>query len=261
MSDPAIKQFYKNVKDDSWTNIEHYGDFVKLPQEVQSECLDVHQGKKYISELYEQKFWNNLQLTTCYGWKYDNLIFLPILKCGSTYYNNLFGTQLGWEQHQISVEDFDNYNVVACVIHPLTKYLKGITEWIWSNVSDPGYHTKMVEVLIGNCLLSFPDHHSEPYSLQFPDVLNKVHIIPADIMSEFEVQQAILNFFKSKGHPEIAIPVQNQRLNVSSTKKQILFNQVKQAFDKKLDSELLLVYQVFCQDLSVYKSAVDNFLK
>lgn len=258
MTDVAFQKFYQDVRDPSWPDVDHYGQFSLLPQQIQHECLLTHNGKQRFETISSTVHWNNLRASSHWGWRYENIVFLPIPKCGYIYYNNLFGERLRWQKYELTKDDFGRYSVVSCIINPLTRYLKGVTEWIWVNRHQRPADL-LVELMMKHSQLVFPDMHSVPLNLTYPDVINQMTLIPADIMSDDQTRSVLMEIFQSLGHPEISLPLKDQRMHQSSAEKVQIFDQLKQHFSNKSDSDILLHYQIFAQDLYVYKQAVDKF--
>jgi hypothetical protein len=258
MTDPVFQKFYQNVRDPSWPDIDHYGQFSMLPQKIRDECLYMHSGKQRFDSITSTDYWNNLRLSSHQGWRYKNIVFLPIKKCGYVYYTNLFGDRLKWESCKLTQNDFDRYSVVSCLIHPLTRYLKGVTEWIWNNRHQWSVDLLM-ELMMKNSQLVFTDMHSAPLSLTYPGVINQMTLIPADIWPDDQTRSVLMEVFQLLGHPEIVLPLKDQRLHQSREEKIKIFDKLKQFFLAKPNSELLLHYQIFAQDLCIYKQTVDKF--
>lgn len=264
MSDPIFQDFYNNVRDPSWPDAFSYKDFISLPDSIQNECLDLHNGINRLEEITNQNYWNNSRITNQVGWKYKNLIFIPLLKCGLYYYEDLFCERLKWEKHLLSPADCDKFIIISCIIHPFTKYLKGITEWIWLQRDflrqTAGSLENAITLLLRQEFL-MPDTHAIPYHLTLPGIIDKMTLIPADIMEDWEVRQNLMDIFQTAGHGEIVLPLGDERMHESGPEKLRIFNLVQQAFNSKPDCELLLIYQLFSEDLKLYKNLVDNFSK
>ena len=157
----------------------------------------------------------------------------------------------------LSAEDCDHCTIISSIIHPFTRYLKGVTEWIWQNKQH--WSLDLMESFLGRCQLVFPDEHSVPIAQSYPDVIDKIIFVPSDIWSDQKTRIILMEIFQHLGHAEIILPIEDRRLHQSSPEKLAIFNRLKQLFLDRANSSLLLPYQIFSKDLYLYQQAVDKF--
>jgi hypothetical protein len=264
VSDLFFQDFYNSVKDPSWPTVENYCDFSRLPNWIQDECKNLHAMDVRLAQMENPSYWQSLSSVDRPGWRYQNIIFVPVPKCGWNYYNDLFGQQLGWEKVQVNDSDFDQSIVVSVLMHPLSRYLKGITEWIWANrlidQFDNLEQEKKLRGLVLEMVLS--DIHTVPYSMLFPNVLSKMKLIPMDLMTDLEVSQSLERLFDQLGH-KIPLPTTIVRKHQSPTNKLKLYQAIKQLYlnprEPYLMHQLYRLYTLYSPDLKFYRNLIDNF--
>lgn len=262
MSDLFFQSFYENVKDPSWPCAENYCDFVKLPQHIKDECYNKHRLAEKLEQIEDADYWfDNLLSQFHHVYQHKNLIFLPVPKCGSQYYDELF-ERMGWKKIKIKAKDFDNNVIFAPVMHPLSRYLKGLTEWVWRNNLIEDYDNLIEQKMFVNLMseLLIADVHTVPYTYTFRHLMSKVHWIPMDNFTDNEVKQIMMNLFKKHNH-NIELPLNEPRIHESNKDKLKIYQAVKHLYqNKKLPNlNIYLIYIFFAEDLKFYRHLVDNF--
>jgi hypothetical protein len=258
VSDYFFKHFYDNVRDPSWPEVSTYSEFLKLPSHLTDECRQQHNLMARLRELEDRDYWiSHSDLNLAYT--HQHVAFLPVPKCASSAYKDLFHDQLGWQPVQLSEIDFDQVRVFSLIIHPLTRRLKGVVESISKSY---GYDFDAVlSALHDPCFLDFVthvmmvDHHSTPYSLIWEPWFEKIHWIPMDILSPQELHKEIIQFLTSNNiHIDVPEP---KKLNISDAKK-ILVYQILQ--DKILSTEPPAeLGLMFARDIKLYHTLVEKY--
>jgi hypothetical protein len=272
MIDHEVKNFYQAVKDSSWPDIQTYFDFTQLPAHIKNECNELHNFQPMKILGYE-KFIGNTRV-----WVHKDLAFVPIPKCGLVYYANLFSS-LGWERKLVSDIDIKTTKFFGTMMHPLSRWLKGITQWLVFSYAHEPHPTKHGVAMVHTDrainweklkqqlndinfqqilrTISIGDVHSEPYSTMFGPFLDQVHWIPMDIMSDDDAKISMMNFFKLQGH-NITLPLGDSRRHVSSENQIEIFNLIKEI---TLDDATLhyTLHRFFINDLSFYYNLLDTF--
>lgn len=277
MIDIEFKRFYNNVKDPSWPDIDTYNDFIKLPSIIQKECYTLHELGTRKQEIENLDHW---AVKTMHGYMHDNLIYMPLAKCASTYYVNFFKS-IGW-QRMPATDFFQAIGKVqfGLVMHPFTRWVKGTTEFITSfyaenrhpySVNSPDvfvkskldwnrfvadYERGYLDNIINNGVIL--DVHTMPYHLQMGTCLEQVNWIPIDIFeNDNDIKLCMMNLFKQLGH-SISIPMNDQRAWGSSPEKQKIADIVKKHLATSIDRHYNL-YQTFASDLKFYHNLLDTF--
>ena len=166
MSDVFLQEAYNQIKDSAWPDIETYYDFIKLPNGIKSECYRLHDFQSVVNRSEDAEYWRKYSLS---GFKFDNLVYVPVSKCASTYYGTLF-ENLGWKKLPLYNVDFNSVSAFGIIMDPITRYLKGITEWIWTADLLPSYVGDLENQDLFNRITSkllFPDYHTLPYTIVY----------------------------------------------------------------------------------------------
>jgi hypothetical protein len=186
---------------------------------------------------------------------------------------------LGWERVLLKDLDIDNTVFFGTIMHPLRRYLKGITQWITCSymtnepqmsTANPWIHdpitvdwpqlfndisTKYVRQLLTTVIIG--DVHSIPYHLTLGKLVNKVNWIPMDAMSDHDVSVSMTNFFQLHNH-NIQLPANTNRLHESSTEQKRVFDIIKHEFFSQPDN-IHNFYKTNGSDLGLYYNLLDNF--
>jgi hypothetical protein len=256
MSDLILQKFYNDIKDPSWPSIETHYEFTKLPANIQDECYQQHNYNNRLQQIEDPDYWVGI---TAWVWQYKNIVYVPLGKCASTYYRNLFENTLGWERLYLKDVDFEKSHAFGLIRHPLDRHLKGVTEWIYrykilQSFDGDLENNSTLRNLMSSILI--PDTHCMPFSMFYSKHLEKINWIPMDIMSEQQVTDNIEQFLKQHGH-NIKLPPNTERLNSSNQQKLNLHKAVKKLFPLK--TELEYFYYLFANDLKFYRRLVEKF--
>jgi hypothetical protein len=260
VSDIFFKRFYDNVKDESWPTVENYADFLKLPDHIQKECVDLHGLSNRLKQIESQSYWRDSLITV---YCYENLAFAPVLKCASDYYTNLFKNTLGWTKTNI----LDVKPGTVCVgifEEPTTRYLKAITEWVWRKILPVMDYdiNRIPPVLLKSVIVG--DLHSIPYTVALGPWLDKINCIPMYQQSDEQIKTHIMNLFATQNH-NIKLPINDQKLNQSDQLKLDVYKLVKQVFeDSEIDDEEYeargeFTYLMLSPDLKFYHDLLVTF--
>jgi hypothetical protein len=264
VSDIFFKKFYSDVKDESWPAIENYPDFLKLPAHIRQECVDLHKLNHRLEQIESQRYWQD-SIATVYC--YENLAFLPVMKCASAYYINLFENTLGWKKTNIL--DLSPGTVCVGVFEePNTRYLKAITEWVYRKML-PVLNcdiSKIPPVLLKSVIVG--DCHSVPYTTLLGPWLDKINCIPMYQQSDEQIKTHLMNLFATQNH-NIKLPINDQKLHQSGQLKLDLYKLVKQVYeDSLIDSSLddgeydhrsEFTYLMLAPDLKFYHNLLVTF--
>lgn len=278
--DKEIVNFYNSVKDPSWPDVNNYVDFCRLPAEIKNECNDIHGFQQRKNQIVDHEHWIQQLESACV---YKNLAYIPITKCAYTYYTTVL-TNLGWEKVPLNEIDMSSTKFFGTMIHPRTRWLKGIVEWLeiaytskgstkpsirpWSNPdfwTGPTNWEQLKSDLNSTAFqrllttLNVGDIHSMPYYVQFGNLLNNSTWIPMDLFADNEVKIKMMNFFKLHGH-NISLPFNDQRLHQSPPEKLEIFNIIKTLLDNNQNqNQLYSFYKLYANDLKFYYNLVEQY--
>lgn len=258
MSDFFFKKYYDDIKDPSWPEISNYVDFLKLPKHIVDECHALYNLNDRLDELGNIFYWANqsgLNHTYCY----KNVAYLPIPKCASTYYTNIFHGRYGWKKNKLLDIDLHKTKIFAFVMHPLTRRLKGLTQSLVRSYNND-YDTVLNKLqdesfldFLSNIMLT--DYHTIPYSLLLKPWFDHVHWIPIDLLSRLEAKKEIITFLKNN---DIVIDFPDEiYANQSNDKKIIIFKILEQLILlKEPPAELGLL---FAHDIKFYNKLMSKY--
>lgn len=261
MSDYFLQLFWKQVKDPQWPDVNTWDDFLQINDQIKSECMLVHGLEQRLSEIEDTNYW----AIRSYGewFRKDRFIFVNVPKCGSTHYFMFFLGHLGWEHFfPTSLDELDGYVTFGLMMHPLEKYLKGITEFIWAHELAGRID---LEKFVTNALM--PDLHSIPYFHQFGELMDDIHWIPFQTMKDHQVKSCMNSLF-AHYNSTMTIPVDFPRVHESPNEKLAIFNEIKHHWQNrkepqpsrdKFNNNLYGVYHAFAQDLKFYRKLIENF--
>jgi hypothetical protein len=209
MIDFYLTRFYQDVKDYSWPDILTYNDILKLPDSIHNELVSVHDLDRRLNEIESKNYWQRNNRDSSVGFKKNNVVFVPVLKCASTYFTQLFLNEFtGWTEVNLHDQDFDKIKVFGCIMHPLTRRLKGIVESLGMSYNTPESEARLICLLENDIhfqnfisRVSICDSHSMPYTTVYGDYLHKINWIPMEIGHE-NITQSINNFLEINGLPD-----------------------------------------------------------
>ena len=251
MSDHYFNQFYNDVRAKDWPDATNYAEYLKLPEWMQEECISDHSLEKRLHEIEDHHHWRRLS-GPIIGFRKADVVFLPVYKCGSSYYTEILETQ-GWEKANIADLDLQRLHAIGVLIHPLTRRLKGIAEGVHRTfkhdydkinryMSDPDFRNFLNSI-------SILDDHSIPYTIAFGEKLDQIHWIPAELFTYDQIDSQIRSFCK-RFDVDIDFP-QNYNRGESGASQRMLYNTIK---DDWLHDPKALVetYMLFADDLKFY---------
>jgi hypothetical protein len=189
MIDFYLTRFYQDVKDLSWPDIVTYNDILRLPDNIYNELRLTHNLDRRLSEIESADHWQKINRNTNIGFKKNNIIFVPVLKCASTYFTQLFLNELtGWTVVNLHDQDWKKVKAFGCIMHPLTRRLKGIVESLVMSYNTTESENRLIYQLTNDkyfqnfiSCISVCDSHSMPYTTLYGDYLYKINWIPMEI--------------------------------------------------------------------------------
>lgn len=264
--DPEFLKFYAGVQDPTWPTVKSYGDFFSLPPAIRAECETMHGLSQRLDEVFDPAYWRLMDLDLCVC---GRLAFVPVAKCASNYYLRSF-TQAGWARKKLHEIDLEDSVLFGVIMHPLKRWLKGITQHIvysfspdltavpdnfWGPIKSgtdweaidrmmtlPGFKNFLKGIAVG-------DMHSWPYHLWFGDLLSRVYWIPFDFLPATKTADNINALLEAHGHP--AVQFDPQPLHVSPPQQALLFQQVADWFQED-HNQMHCFYKIYGPDLKFY---------
>jgi len=212
MSDYYLQKFWKDVKDSSWPELYTSEDFAKIDQHFIDECFDQHNLAQRLKEIEDPQYWSIYSLGEFFI--KDEFVFINIPKCGSRHYYNFFIKQLNWKRYYPkSFDELKGLVKFGLMMHPLDRYLKGLTEFVWQlNLKDTIDLKKLSETSF------IPDIHSTPYHLMLGDLIEDIHWVPFKLFKDQEVKSYMNNMF-ARYESSIRVPIDYPPIHVSSPEK------------------------------------------
>lgn len=246
--DVLLNKFYNDVKATEWDyKVENINDIYKLPLHIRDEMINDFNMYNRLTEIESIDYWSS---SINWVYVYNNICFIPFHKCASKYYEKLF-SDLGW--HEIPLGDVpDDYYMISCIINPMKRYMKGLTQYICDNNL---HNSDSYNILINTLLI--PDVHTIPYTNTLGSYVKKIDFIPMDIMSDNEVKISLMKRFKSSGY-KATLPLDDQRIHVSSSEKLEIYKDVINSVTNDRE-RLAFIYAMFCNDLALYRNVVENW--
>lgn len=262
MSDYFLQKFWQNIKDTSWPEISTWEDFALLDKHIKKECFEQHSLQQRLDEIEDPQHWLPHSMVI---FKKDQFVFFNISKCGSTHYKDFFINRLGWKQIcPKSIEELTPYIKFGLMMHPLDRYLKGIAQFAWMfDIRDDH-----IERLVTECFM--PDLHSASYTLQFDNLIDEIHWIPFQRMSDYAVKSCMNDLF-AYYHSTIRIPTEHPAIGVANPQKKMLQQKITTIWNQRIDCNLenlqdtnfgcslYFIYSAFAKDLKFYRSLCTHF--
>jgi hypothetical protein len=259
MSDQFLKQYYNNIRDTSWPDVECYQDFLQLDVSIQQECKQQHSFAERKQQLSDSDYWRDVML---YGYAHNNLLYVPLAKCASSYFMHVFETQLGWKKTYFRDVDFSSVHAFGLVKDPLARRARSLAQFFVTELGEENaelllserFRQTLMTVMVG-------DFHSMPYSTMFGSYLYKINWIPMDLLSDQEITDTIENFFNIT-HNTITVNWPTQRINTAPALQSKLYNLLKHT--DFLDNGIPhwtqnWVQLTFADDLKFFYNCLDNF--
>ena len=258
MSDYFIKHFYDRVKDSSWPEITTYNEFLKLPKAIVTECNTMHNFPSRLCELEDVNYWQDQTIHNT-GYRYKNVVYVPVQKCANSYYTKFFKDQLGWTKVKLSELNWNEVDAFGLLMNPMTRRVKGIAQ-VLTSAYDNNYVSVLTLLESSNfskfiSTISILDSHTVPYSITFGKEINKIHWIPMELFNDIALKKQIMCFLATK-NINIEIP-NNKRINQSLTDKQKVFTAIQNIFlSTEPGAELGLL---FAEDVKFYNNLLKTY--
>lgn len=265
--DHAFLQFYNDVKDPSWPAISSYQEFLTLSPSIVDECRNLHGLCSTMTQLSNPP----LNFKVCVR---DHVVFVPIPKCASTFYISQLLNQ-GWHAADIRDINLDSVKLIGMIMHPMMRYLKGLTQMMVHSHSDHetpkpnipiGMHFDVNWTAIEAALQSdywfrmisnivVGDTHVCPYDHLLGHVLPITDWIPLDALGSVEAGRYLSTYCANHGIP---LQLSEQRLHRSSSLQLSVYEQIKHRFSMD-QAQRLRFYKFYGNDLKFYYKTLEKF--
>ena len=268
MSDSYLINFYNDIKDGSWSDIESYDQFLELPEHITDECYIEHNFKQRLQNIENPSYWDNWiydDLTepvlenNRIGFRYKNIVYVPVPKCASSYYRKFFGEYLKWVKVKLHELDWNKIHAFGLILHPLTKRLKGLVESLTTacDKDDNIVH----ELINTEAFINFTKHtvmgdsHTLPYSIEY-EHLYDIDWIPIENMDPERIKLLVDKFMMHYNVPVRTIK-NDELIYKSNTIKRKAYDKMRDAFLSHTSNET--IYRLYADDLKFYHTLVKNF--
>jgi hypothetical protein len=253
MSDYYFSKFYQDIKEQDWPQISSFTEFCTAPDPIKQECYSVHNLSTVLDNLESTEHYRSTDRHMSLGFKKHNLVFVPVLKCASSYFNQVFTAELsGWEKINLYQQDWNQIRAFGVIMDPYQRRLKGILQ-----ILTGLYSTQQLAQLIdqNSALLSmipWLDTHSMPYNVLYGDLFEKIEWIPMEI----GVKHVTDELNKILVHDKIAYPT--EFVNQSSQEKLQLYHRLQQVMMTPPHDEFQGAVE-FAKDLKVYRKLLAKY--
>jgi hypothetical protein len=180
----------------------------------------------------------------CFFYRKQNLVFVSLLKCASTYYGEVFVNN-GWQHIAYNTIDWAADHVFGFIMNPTDRYLKGLAE----DVVDPGtcWNSENLPLFGDSTVLTY---HSLPINSYLSEHIKKIDWIPLDtsVPSE-ELVLKLLQQYNLTLHFDDTI--NKHQSNAGKTK---IYNLLKSNFD--LNNHV--IHAVLQKDNDLYSQVCNN---
>ena len=262
MIDFYLTQFYQDVKDPDWPDISTYNDILLLPQHIQDELEQTHGLSRRLDNIESTDNWRKTNREIAFGYCKNNVVFVPVLKCASTYFTHNFLNQFSdWKIVNLHDQDWTKIKAFGCMMHPLVRRLKGVTEMLFCAYSEDRLdelinlleHDLSFRGIIAN--ISVADMHTMPYTVMYGKYLDKIHWIPMEIGNNN--MAAKVNQFLQKNSIIDQIPLDEAK-HKSTDKKLQIFNLLIKVYFSHPANEFPAIF-LFADDLKFYHKLIKSF--
>lgn len=239
-----------DIKDPTWPSVDYYDDFIKVDTRIKHECISVHNVNNRINEITNPTYWESIHTD---AYQKDQFVFINVPKCGFMHHEDFFVQRLGWRKVDYKdIKDSNEIILFGLMMHPLQRYLKGLTEFIYrNNIAD----CLDLDNFLNQALI--PDMHSAPYSMICKPVFNQIHWIPFTTMTDIDTKESMNALFKHYGS-QLTIPTQHEATHISPPDKLAIFNKLKQVWETQPLS-IYGVYLLHASDIGFYHNLLDTF--
>ena len=253
MKDTILSKIYNDVRGPDWPDIDgSLYDYYHLPLHIKKEC---EENFRIFENIESNDYWASHITPAMMPSDYEknSLCYIPIAKCASTHYINLF-SELGWTPQDFKpTVDTETTYLFTFIMHPLKRYFKGITEFVWGfRLHQNEHYNELVD------LFAIPDGHTTPYTQLIPKtVLNNLFCIPMDFLGNDQSRVYLMEYLKNCGH-EINLPPLPLQ-HVSSPEKLEIYNDLVNRWQHN-QNRLHEIYRLgYAEDLKLYRKSVENY--
>lgn len=258
MTNIFIKEFYDDVKDATWPNIDDYEDIINLPPSIKQELDELHNFKNRKNEITSTEYWIDTAYDGCFTNNQD-CFFLIIPKCGYQFwYKNLVDNN-GWNKASLS-QITPNSTVIATCIDPLVRHKKGIAEFFYQYFYKNNFSLNEIDRILDAVLhsLLIPDVHSLPYNIILRNYLNRAIWIPFDKLNVKTTNDIVTSILQKEKHYKFKKKLTNFKIHESSPEKLYIYQKINDNFNKKSEG-IYQIYNLLADDLKFYYNLLDNF--
>ena len=194
MSDYYFSKLYQDVKETDWHDQDNLSTFLtSAAPGVIDECFEHHGFHQHLANLGSPAYFRQHHRDLSLVYKKHDLVFVPVLKCASTFFDDLFTNRFqGWSTVNLYELDWSDIKVFSVLMDPYRRRLNGIMQ-ILRNI----YGLHKLESLLDHdhdfanmvSMIPWLDAHSMPYSMMFGSLIHRIHWIPMEIGKDQWISQ------------------------------------------------------------------------
>lgn len=256
-----LKKFYNAVKDPSWPDVDTYVDFYRLPKKIKLECEHIHKASQRLQEIESHSFMAGLHTV----FQKNKLSYVPLPKCGSVYYTEVFKSWLAWPQVtlQKAVQESKPFGFI---VDPSSRWIRGLTQWVWQIQENSDFIS--IDEFLKKVVFSkkFPlvpiSNQTTSYHDLLGSYIDQIHWIPMDWLGPEKTQEELLRFMQTQ---DSSVPIsfhENFRIIAPPLKKLQLFEKIKTLHFQQMEQNENYIWswhRTFAQDLKFYRKIIETF--
>ena len=197
------------------------------------------QSKYFVTKLFEQ----GMIIAPILQSPNKKLVYIPTLKCASSYFGKTLADDNNWQQITINEVDWTNQTVFGFLLHPRLRYAKGAA----TDMFDVGIEN-IVMTYVGARFWEYPPIlgvHTVPITQVYKDVYHQVHWIPLDC-EYIDYSKEIVELCK-KHNEQITLP--NRKENVSTEHQKAIYTKIEKLIAGPGESWYNMLYP---EDIELY---------
>jgi len=187
----------------------------------------------------------------------NDLVYIPIQKCASTYYSNLVEHN-GFDRTELYKINPNTHKLIAFILNPTTRFIKGLTEDLYydydAHPHELDFEKQALRANLLNIIQHDPNHlyladHNFPIHLRLTNLIP--HITWIKITKDKSHHNHFLNICKQHNIDIANVEVNS---NISNRSKLTLYNKLSNIFTEQYLLEHHLYKHLYAKDYEIYNS-------